>query len=57
MSVVSIVKSETCDLTLLVDFMAVYKTLDRISHRALLDEAWRLADEERDLDREARWPR
>lgn len=39
------------------DIVAVFETLDRISRRNLLDEAWRLADEERDLDREARWPR
>ena len=40
----------------LEDLLSVYKTLDRISRRNLLNEAWRLADEERDLDREARWP-
>ena len=56
MSVVSLVMPPTTEPTL-ADFLAVYKTLDKISQRNLLDEAWRLADEERDLDREARWPR
>ena len=55
MSVVSLVKPPTTEPTL-DDLLAVYKTLDRISRRNLLDEAWRLADEERDLARESRWP-
>jgi hypothetical protein len=56
MSVISLVKPQTGEPTL-ADLVAIYKTLDRISQRALLNEAWRLADEERDLDREARWPK
>jgi hypothetical protein len=54
-SVVSLVRSQPGHPTS-ADLVAVYETLDKISQRNLLDEAWRLADEERDLDREARWP-